>query len=575
MGIPEQIAQGQFNGLNGGADWGNGHRNGLDHIVNGKNSLNGTAKHASETRTHGQCSHASESSIPGTHNRSTSDGLSTSSTSPPASLLNRASEVSSLLTAVQSLIIPFVASADSSAADRASALPLPETTPVAPVDPTSLTSALALELPVTGSRTAGVLALITRILSNSVNTWDQGYLDKLCASTDAVGLASELVLAALNTNAHVYRVSPALTVVEKATSKRVAELFGLMGPGAGGVTCAGGSASNLTSLVSARAALYPGTKSGGNGDRRFVLFVNEHGHYSVEKAAVAAGMGHDNVVAVPADKDGRMDPSALRDLVVAAKRDGKTPLYVCATAGTTVLGAYDPLREVAAVCKEFGMWFHVDASWGGAAVFSEKHRHKLDGSDLADSLTFNAHKMLHVPSTCSFLVARDMALLHRANTLPAGYLFHSLSGGDGDVWDMADYTIQCGRRADSLKLALSWTYYGSAGFEAKVDGAFQVAGHFAELVDEHPEFMLVSSNPPPCLQVCFYYAPGGKMRDEKWNTRATKEMAKCLLGRGFMIDYAPGPRGNMFRVAFNLQTLMDTARGLMLALTAVAKEVAW
>ncbi|KAH8902223.1 PLP-dependent transferase [Coniochaeta sp. PMI_546] len=269
-----------------------------------------------------------------------------------------------------------------------------------------------------------------------------------------------------------------------------------------------------------------------------------------------------------------MDASALRELVLQAKEDGKTPLYVSATAGTTVLGAYDPLRAVSAVCKEFGMWMHVDASWGGAAIFSAKHKYKLDGSKLADSLTFNPHKMLHVPATCSFLLTRDTGVFHRANTLPAGYLFHSASESEeDDIWDMADLTLQCGRRADSLKLALSWTYYGSSGFETAVDNAFATTAHFASLIDAHSDFTLVSTNPPPCLQVCFYYTPGGQMGDAAENSRRTREMSARLVDKGFMVDYAPGPVGSFFRVAFNLQTLVSTVEGLVLALAAVGRDV--
>lgn len=364
---------------------------------------------------------------------------------------------------------------------------------------------------------------------------------------------------------HVYQVSPALTLIEKLTARKFASLFGFDGPRAGGIVCQGGSTSNLTSLVVARGALYPESKTTGNARHDFALFTSSHGHYSVEKAAVTCGMGNACVRAVAVDDNGCMRVDALREAVVRAKAEGKTPLYVNATAGTTVMGSYDPVEEISAVCKEFGMWLHLDGSWGGPAIFSRQQRHKLRGSHLADSLTVNPHKMMNVPVTCSFLLTNDLNVFHRANTLPAGYLFHSVDPEE-EVWDLADLTLQCGRRGDAVKLALAWTYYGAEGFEAQIDGAFGTAAYLAGLVRDHPELALVSSDPPPCLQVCFYYAPGGEVAEDKEaNTARTREIVRRMVGRGFMVDYAPGPKGSFFRVVVNSQTLRGTVEGLVKA----------
>jgi glutamate decarboxylase len=219
-------------------------------------------------------------------------------------------------------------------------------------------------------------------------------------------------------------------------------LFGFDGPRAGGVTCQGGSASNLTSLAIARDTLYPDTKLNGNGNYNFVLFTSLHCHYSVEKAAKALGLGRAAVTSVPVDEAGCMIPGALREAVLQAKASSKTPLYVNATAGTTVLGSFDPLRAISKVCNEFNLWFHVDASWGGSVIFSSTLRQKLDGTELANSLTVNPHKMLNVPVTCSFLLTNDLGVFKRANTLAAGYLFHNDYNEDGDkdekqFWDLA------------------------------------------------------------------------------------------------------------------------------------------
>lgn len=281
------------------------------------------------------------------------------------------------------------------------------------------------------------------------------------------------------------------------------------------------------------------------------------------------GLGSDNVWSVPIDAQGRLIPSELSKLVRKAKDEGKTPFYVNATAGTTVLGSYDPFKEISEICRKHNLWFHVDGSWGGPAIFSSKHKHKLAGVELADSLAVNPHKMMGVPITCSFLLGPDLTKFHKANTLPAGYLFHENTGDE--VWDLADLTLQCGRRGDSLKLALAWIYYGSSGFEQQIDRAFSIAAYFADQISKKNDFVLVSENPPPCLQVCFYYAKEGKLNEIEENTRRTSEIVQRLIPVGFMIDYAPGDKGSFFRVVVNRDTRQGTVDGLILAIEEVGK----
>ena len=386
---------------------------------------------------------------------------------------------------------------------------------------------------------------------------------------------------------HVYQVSPALTIIEKKTARTFASLFGLTGPQAGGTTQPGGSASNLTALVVARNTLFPEIKINGYAGKRLVLFTSAHGHYSFEKAAQICGLGSSAAWSVPVDEQGRMDVSELVRLIHRARKEGLTPFFVNATAGTTVLGSYDPLADIAAVCKQENLWYHVDASWGGPAIFSSKQKHKLRGSELADSLTVNPHKMIGVPVTCSFLLGADMSKFWRANTLPAGYLFHSdaddtSSNGaidspngssahsqsqpppEEEVWDLGDLTLQCGRKGDSLKLALGWIYYGSAGYEEQIDSGFDTAAYLATSIEANPNLTLVSENPPPCLQVCFYFGGEAVVAESKErNSWRTREIARRLVGRGFMVDYAPGDKGLFFRAVVHLGTARTTVERLV------------
>ncbi|KEY67877.1 hypothetical protein S7711_02089 [Stachybotrys chartarum IBT 7711] len=493
----------------------------------------------------------------------------------PRGGLHRAEELDDLLNAVRQIIVPFVKAADDeatwkptgSASTRVSGNVLVDTH-----KPADLLAKMKLVLPSDGKGKDGLLELIQTILRYSVNTWDQGFLDKLYSSNTPVGVISDVILSVLNTNLHVFQVSPALTIVEKTTTKTLASLFGFDGPLAGGVSCQGGSASNLTSLIVARNALYPDCKDSGVCGYDFAIFTSAHGHYSVEKAAMISGIGASSVRGVTTDIEGRMKPDALREAVVRAKADGKVPLYVNATAGTTVLGSFDPFEEISSICKEFGMWMHIDASWGGPVIFSKQQKWKMKGSHLADSLTVNPHKMMNVPVTCSFLLGPDMRIFNKANSTTAGYLFHGSE--DGDTWDLADLTLQCGRRGDSFKLALAWLYYGTDGFEQQIDHAFDVASYLLKLLQETGQFVLVSNNPSPCLQVCFYYAPSGELSaDSETNTYTTKTIVQRLITRGFMSDYAPGERGYFLRVVVNIQTLPGTVEGLVKAMLEIGQEI--
>lgn len=373
----------------------------------------------------------------------------------------------------------------------------------------------------------------------------------------------------------------------------------------------GGSASNMTSIVVARNTLFPETKTNGNavGGRRLMLFTSAHGHYSIEKAAQACGFGSTAVVSVSVDpKTGAMRPKALEECILRAKAAGGTPFYINATAGTTVLGSFDPFVEIAEVAKRYNCWFHVDGSWGGSFVFSDSLRSKLKGVEMADSIAINPHKMLGVPLTCSFLLAKDLRTFQRANTSNAGYLFHTNEDEeeDDDEWvepmDLADLTLQCGRRGDSLKMYLAWQYYGSKGYGDKIDRAYAVARHLADLVTKEQDLVLVSEQTPPCLQVCFYFAPGGRLlcgeadgqlrptmragskvvdletQIGRMNGKVTAAIANALIARGFMVDFAPALDnqanvGKFLRVVVNLQTIPETTERLMKGVLELGKEV--
>ncbi|OAG02652.1 glutamate decarboxylase-like protein 1 [Paraphaeosphaeria sporulosa] len=523
--------------------------------------------------------------------------------------LNRADEVKELLEAVEELIIPFIRSADEDAATKHSGHGLairgggPRTALVEHHPPKKLEQILDLSIPEQAGGKDGLVEIVEKVLRYSVNTWDQGFLDKLYASTNAVcrcrtrlgaaarhaeheceialpfpnfcpGKGSEVLINYMQ-KAHVYQVSPVLTLVEKHTTKHLAHRFGYTSSHAGGISQPGGSASNSSAIVIARNTLYPETKEEGNGDRRFTLFTSAHGHYSLEKAAQMFGLGSKNVIPVPVDGSGKMVPEELERLVKESKGRGETPFFINATAGTTVLGSFDPFPALAAIAKAHNLWLHVDGSWGGSVIFNpEIAKGRLDGVELADSIAVNPHKMLGVPMTSSFLLAKDLRQFWKAMTLPAGYLFHNAGESVDDIYDLADLTPQCGRRADALKFFLSLQYYGEQHYAGVVANAYQQAEYLASLIKASPHFVFVSPDPLPCLQVCFYWARDGKLSgDKEENGRVTSEVAKKLISRGFMIDYAPGEKGKFFRVVVNGSTRRGTVEGLVKGIEECAGEL--
>lgn len=457
---------------------------------------------------------------------------------------NRVQELDYLLTQLKPLILKHVSDASKS-----------NSTSVGPrISPLELSKLVNLETPNKGHGTEGVYDLFETVLKNSVVTWHPGFLDKLYASTNPIGVVSDLLLSLLNTNSHVYTVSPVLTLIEKKISQSYANLFGYTGKYAGGLTFSGGSWSNITSLHIARSTLFPSTKSQGNNGFNFAVFASKHAHYSVEKAAILLGLGAQNVFKVDVDAQGIMDVQDLDAKILESKEKGYTPLYVNATAGTTVFGSFDPFDEISEVAKKHNIWFHIDGSWGGNVVFSEKYKYKLAGASKANSITANPHKLLGVPTTCSFLLLPDERVFQTANSLAAPYLFHSAEADD-TFYDLADGTMGCGRRPDALKLYMGWYFYGKEGYEQRINHALDISSYFAQkLADTPSKFKLVSTNPPPCMQVCFFFNKDGKFENKEENTRVTRDIVAKLHESGkFLIDYAPAAGvegGEFFRVVF-------------------------
>lgn len=416
--------------------------------------------------------------------------------------------------------------------------------------------------------------VITKVLKYSVNTWNPGFLDKLYASNQPIGVISDMILSVLNTNSHVYTVSPVLSIIENYIGRKYAKLF-FNNDTCGGLTFAGGSWSNIHSMQMARALRFPDTKLTGNGNYKFAIYTSQHCHYSVVKGAILLGLGSDNVFKVAIKPDGSMDVEDLHKTIDRTIAEGYTPLYINATAGTTVFGSYDPFVDISKLAKKYNIHLHIDGSWGGNIIFSRKQKHKLLGSEYADSITVNPHKMLGVANTCSFLLVPQVKDFQTAMSLKAPYLFHERENDD-ENYDLADGTMGCGRRADSFKFYMAWLYYGREGLESRIDHAYEIMDYFVNTIKKDDRFELVIED-PQCLQVCFYYTVDGYTDHDK--TPITRYISRELHNQGkYLIDFSPNPtsndnKGEFFRVVFNSPILTDVViDDLIKSIVNVGKE---
>jgi len=192
-----------------------------------------------------------------------------------------------------------------------------------------------------------------------------------------------------------------------------------------------------------------------------------------------------------------MVPAALEAAIKADLASGLKPFFINATAGTTVRGAFDPLRPLAALAKKHGLWLHVDGALGGTVVLSAEHRHLVDGCELADSFAWNPHKMMGVPlQTSVILVARKGSLAASLDET-ADYLFQA----DVDEWNPGHRSLQCGRRNDAFKLWAAWYELGDAGWDARIARQMQLAALAADLIAADPELELLEQ--PQSICVCF------------------------------------------------------------------------
>ncbi|HKO15191.1 MAG TPA: pyridoxal-dependent decarboxylase [Gemmatimonadaceae bacterium] len=402
----------------------------------------------------------------------------------------------------------------------------PERYPVlSPAVPGEIRELLPASPPPGGESLGAILHDFERIVVPGITHWNHpAFFGYFATSSSVPGIIGELLAAALDAKAMLWRTSPAATELELVVADWLRQMLGLPGGWFGFLTDTA-SISSFLALAAAREArpelaIRERGMSGREDLPRLRVYASEHAHSSIDKAALGLGLGLENVVKVEADADHRMRTDALADAIADDRARGWLPIATIATVGTTSMSSIDPVLAIARVCEREGMWLHVDGAYGGMAAIVPEMRGVLAGVEHADSLVVNPHKWLFTPFDCSAFFTRRPEVLKRAFSLVPEYL--TTPEGDAVV-DLMDYGIQLGRRFRALKLWMVIRAFGVEGLAARLRDHCAMARAFADWVRADPDWEVVA--PVPFSLVCFRYAPGGVHQE------ALNELNARLLAR--------------------------------------------
>src|SRR5256885_7388607 len=369
--------------------------------------------------------------------------------------------------------------------------------------PGAVRAQLPAQPPEKGEPFEKILNDVDRLIVPGMVHWSHPmFLGYFGWTTTAPGILGEIITAPLNVNAMTWRTSPAATELETLVIDWIRQWVHLPQE-FGGVVYDTASVGVMHALAVAREEAAPSVRKRGligAGAPVFRIYASEQAHSSAEKAAIALGLGEENVQRIPTDSAFCMESSALREIITRDLREGFRPLAVIATVGTTSTASVDPVREIARICREFKLWLHIDGAYGaGFAILPECESLTAGWSD-ADSIVVNPHKSLFVPLDFSVLYVHDLERLRRVFTLVPEYL-------RGDTVEAQknymDYGIQLGRRFRALKAWVIFRSFGRDGMAARLREFVRLATLFADWINSDNRFELVAG--ASMGVVCFRY----------------------------------------------------------------------
>jgi aromatic-L-amino-acid decarboxylase len=394
------------------------------------------------------------------------------------------------------------------------------------------------------------------------------------ANTSGPSVLADLVCAGIGVQGMLWATSPACTEMETVMLDWLAELLGLPGrfrssPAGGGVIQDSASSATLVATLCALHRASGGRWRADGVDRRYTIYTSNQGHSSIEKAARIAGVGDGNVRMVEVDDETlAMRPEALRAAIEADLAAGAVPALVVATIGTTSTTAVDPVPAIGQICRDYGVWLHVDAAYAGSAAVCPELRWSHDGVELADSYCFDPHKWLLTGFDCDAFWVADRAELIQALSVLPEYLRNAATES-GAVIDYRDWQVPLGRRFRALKLWFVLRWYGAEGLRAHIRAGVGIAQDFASWVRADERFEIVA--PHPFSLVCFRLRQG----DDDASDAVNAELLRSLNSSGglylthtkvrdrFVLRLAIGaPQTTREHVADAWRLIRETADGL-------------
>ncbi len=368
---------------------------------------------------------------------------------------------------------------------------------VTPIPPKELLQYVDIALTEEASVDQDFENALRSLVLNTPRTATHKFYNQLFGGRNAKAVLGDLLAVMLNNSMYTYKVAGPQVGVEKEIIHKSCALAGYPTT-ADGTIAPGGSMSNLMAMLMARDygrfhITQTGVESG------LCMYTSADSHYSIPKNASFIGIGLKNVRKIETNAKGEMIPEALEEAITQDLAEGLTPVMVNATAGTTVLGAFDPIDRIADITEKFEIWLHVDGAYCGSVVFSDRYRHLVKGLGRSDSFSYNAHKMLGTPLTCSIILTKHRKCLYDSFAIDADYLYQT----DQDDYNLGKTSLQCGRRNDALKFWTLWKAVGRKGLEEAVNHQFYLAKIAREYVDQHSDYQLYSY--PDSVSVCFNY----------------------------------------------------------------------
>lgn len=335
-------------------------------------------------------------------------------------------------------------------------------------------------------------------------------------------MLAEMLTASLGTQCMVWETSPAAAELEEMMMNWLKTMTGLPS-GWDGVIQDTASTSTLAAILCAREKTtgYAVNDDGISGTETYRVYCSTETHSSVEKAVKIAGIGRKNLVKIPTDEQYRMDAGKLHKAITDDIASGFKPVCVVATLGTTGCTAIDPLKEIAKVCAETGVWLHVDAAYAGTALLLPEYRWMTEGIEQADSFVFNPHKWMFTNFDCSAYFVKDKEALLRTFEILPEYL---KTGNRGLVNDYRDWGIPLGRRFRALKLWFVIRSYGVNQLQEKIREHIRIARWLEQQIMAHPDFEIMA--PVPLSLVCLRYKPA-----HITGTDALNSMNEMLLAK--------------------------------------------